>query len=189
MPKGIPDAGSVETRTLEAFADTILPGAKRAPDDATIAGRSHDAGAVEAGALELLRTPATGVTSGLGEFVGLLNDHARHHAGLCGVALAEEEPAFVQLPFEERTALVRALTAPGHPEKEFWVMLALFCNMAYDSAAHISTPVAIADGHPGLLAMGFAAPDADGLLRFKEYSYGRPLARLHPDTTSSGSPA
>ncbi len=187
MPRGMPDARSVETVTLEAFADTILPGTKRAPEDVTIAGRSHDAGAVEAGALELLRTPATGVTSGLGEFVELLNEHAEHHAQLCEVTLVGEHPPFVELPFEERTRLVRALTAPGHPEKEFWVMLALFCNMAYDSAAHLSTPVAIKNGHPGLRAMGFAAPDADGLLRFAEYSYGRPLARLHPDTNSTGS--
>lgn len=189
MPRGTPEAGSVQTRTLEAFADTILPGAKRTPDDVAVAGHSHDAGAVGAGALELLSNPATGVTSGLGEFVVLLNEHAERHAELHGVALNEGEPPFVRLPFEERTALVRALTSPGHPEKEFWVMLALFCNMAYDSAAHTSTPAAIAAGHPGLTAMGFAAPDPDGLLRFKEYSYGRPLARLHPDTTSSGSPA
>ncbi|MFD3688147.1 DUF5987 family protein [Nocardiopsis sp. NPDC058631] len=183
------DAPSVRTRTLEAFADTILPGAKRAPDDVAVAGRSHDAGAVEAGALELLQNPATGVTEGLDDFVDLLNAHATRHAEQNGTTPSGEEPPFVQLPFEDRTAVVRALTAPGHPEREFWVMLALFCNMAYDSAAHMSTPAAIAAGHPGLRAMGFAAPDPDGLLRFTEYSYGRPLARLHPDTTSSGSPA
>ncbi|OLT27599.1 regulator [Nocardiopsis sp. CNR-923] len=187
---GTPDADSVETRTLEAFADTILPGAKRGPDDVTVAGRSHDAGAVEAGALELLRTPATGLTSGLVGLVDLLNEHAERHEREHGLDPGcDDQPPFVRLPFEHRTALVRALTSPGHPEKEFWVMLALFCNMAYDSAAHTSTPDAIAAGHPGLTAMGFAAPDADGLLRFKEYSYGRPLARLHPDTTPSGSPA
>ncbi|WP_047868706.1 DUF5987 family protein [Nocardiopsis sp. RV163] len=189
MPRGTPDAGSVETRTLEAFADTILPGSKRAPDDTAVAGRSHDAGAVEAGALKLLRDPATGLASGLGEFAQLLNAHAEQHAERTGTAPEGDGPPFAQLPFEERTALVRALTAPGHPEKEFWVMLALFCNMAYDSAAHTSTPEAIASGHPGLRAMGFAAPDPDGLLRFREYSYGRPTARLHPNTTSSGSPA
>lgn len=189
MSRGTLDAASVETRTLEAFADTVLPGTKRTPDDVAIAGFSHDEGAVEAGALELLRNPATGVTSGLGEFVELLNDHAEHHAELHELELDEEQPPFVRLPFEERTALVRILTSPGHPEKEFWVMLALFCNMAYDSAAHISTPTAIAAGHPGLKAMGLAEPDSDGLLRFEKYSYGRPMARLHPDTTSSGSPA
>ncbi|WP_150238102.1 DUF5987 family protein [Nocardiopsis quinghaiensis] len=189
MPRGTPDAGSTETRTLEAFADTVLPGVKRTPEDTAVAGRSHDAGAVEAGALELLRTPATGLASGLAEFTELLNGHAARYADQHGTALDGGLPPFVQLSFEDRTALVRALTSPGHPEKEFWVMLALFCNMAYDSAAHTSTPAAIAAGHPGLRAMGFAAPDPDGLLRFKDYSYGRPLARLHPDTTSSGSPA
>ncbi|MFD6949690.1 regulator [Nocardiopsis sp. TSRI0078] len=189
MPRGTPDAGSTETRTLEAFADTILPGAKRTQEDTAVAGRAHDAGAVEAGALDLLRTSATGVASGLAEFTELLNEHAGRYADQHGIPLEGGLPPFVRLPFEDRTALVTALTSPGHPEKEFWVMLALFCNMAYDSAAHISTPAAIAAGHPGLRAMGFAAPDPDGLLRFKEYSYGRPLARLHPDTTSSGSPA
>ncbi|MEV2275150.1 DUF5987 family protein [Nocardiopsis sp. NPDC049922] len=187
MTSGTPDTDGVETLTLEAFADTILPGAKRRPDDPSVAGRSHDAGSVEAGALELLRTPATGLTSGLPEFVELLNRHAEHYAREHGLAADGELPPFVRLSFDDRTALVRALTAPGHPEKEFWVMLALFCNMAFDSAAHMSTPTAIAEGHPGLTAMGFAAPDADGLLRFKEYSYGRPTARLHPDTTASGS--
>ncbi|WP_116244164.1 DUF5987 family protein [Nocardiopsis sp. FIRDI 009] len=189
MPRGTPDTESDETLTLEAFADTILPGAKRGPDDVSVAGHSHDAGSVEAGALELLRTPATGLTSGLAEFVELLNGHAERYAREHGLPTGGRLPSFVRLSFEDRTALVRALTSPGHPEKEFWVMLALFCNMAFDSAAHMSTPAAIAAGHPGLTAMGFAAPDPDGLLRFKEYSYGRPLARLHPDTTPSGSPA
>lgn len=187
MPRDTSEVESVRTRTLEAFADTILPGVRRTSDDVAIAGRSHDAGAVEAGALDLLANPATGVTSGLEEFVELLNEHAGRHADLIDLDLDGENPPFVELPFEERAALVRALTAPGHPEKEFWVMLALFCNMAYDSAAHLSTPVAIENGHPGLRAMGFAAPDADGLLRFEKYSYGRTLARLHPDTDSSGS--
>ncbi|WP_028647176.1 DUF5987 family protein [Nocardiopsis sp. CNT312] len=187
MPTGTPDTERVETLTLEAFADTILPGAKRTPDDPSIAGRSHDAGSVEAGALELLRTPATGLASGLPEFVDMLNGHAERYAGEHGLEDGRDLPPFVRLSFEDRTALVRALTSPGHPEKEFWVMLALFCNMAFDSAAHMSTPTALAEGHPGLTAMGFAAPDTDGLLRFKEYSYGRATARLHPDTTDSGS--
>jgi hypothetical protein len=61
--------------------------------------------------------------------------------------------------------------------------------MAFDTAAHQHTADAIAAGHPGLAAMGFARPDADGLWRFADFSYGRPLARTHPATTSSGSPA
>ncbi|WP_253888139.1 DUF5987 family protein [Actinokineospora diospyrosa] len=178
--------------TLEAFADTIIPGQKRSPDDRAIAGAAEGGGAVAAGALELLRTPATGITAGLGPLAAALNGHATAHAAAHGLDLTADldagVPAFVALPFEHRTALVAALTTPGHPEKDGWVLLALFSNMAYDSAAHLSTADALAANHPGLLSMGFAKPDGDGLWRFPRYSYGRALARPHPSTTASGSP-
>jgi enediyne biosynthesis protein E8 len=178
----------VQTTTLEAFADTILPGRKRSPDDRAIAGVCDDPGAVEAGALELLATPATGVTDGLAPLCASLNAHAETYADREGVELAGDVPPFVALPFEHRTALVAELTAPGHPEKDGWVLLALFSNMAFDIAAHRSTAQAIAEGHPGLLAMGFAKPEADGLWRFPDFSYGAELAKRHPRTTASGSP-
>jgi hypothetical protein len=175
--------------TLEAFADTIVPGEKRADDDHAIAGVSTGGGAVAAGALELLETEATGVTAALGPLSQALNGHAQGYAAEHGITLDESLPPFVALPFQHRTALVQQLTTPGHPEKEGWVLLALFSNMAFDTAAHLSTKEALATGHPGLLAMGFAKPDRDGLWRFPAYSYGRELAKTHPDTTPSGSPA
>lgn len=174
--------------TLEAFADTIIPGVKRTPDDRAIAGVSDDAGAVEAGALELLETPATGVTAGLESLAAGLNGHAATYAAKRSIDLDEDVPEFVALSYEDRSALVVELTTPGHPEKDGWVLLALFSNMAYDSAAHMSTTDALAAGHPGLKAMGFAEPDSDGLWRFPDHGYGRELAKRHPDTTSSGSP-
>jgi hypothetical protein len=179
----------VETMTLEAFADTIVPGAKRAPDDHAIAGVCDDPGAVEAGALELLNTPATGVTAGLAPLSEALNRHATAYAERHGLTPADGLPPFVALPYEHRAALVVELTAHGHPERDGWVLLALFSNMAYDSAAHRSTTEALANGHPGLLAMGFAKPDADGLWRFPDFGYGKELANRHPGTTKSGSPA
>jgi hypothetical protein len=185
----VPELDSAGVMTLEAFADTILPGEKRSPDDRAIAGAAPGPGAVEAGALELLHTPATGVTAGLEYLVPTLNNHAATLAGERELTLDDTVPAFVALSFEDRTALVARLTAPGHPEKDGWVALALFCNMAYDSAAHLHTAEAIAAGHPGLTAMGWQAPDADGLWRFPRYGYGRKVAELHPDTTPSGSPA
>jgi enediyne biosynthesis protein E8 len=184
-----PADGSPAAMTLEAFADTIIPGEKRSPDDQVIAGAAPGPGAVAAGALELLRTPATGITQGLDYLAGALDQHAAQYAEKEGLTLDESAPAFVALPFEHRTALVASLLTPGHPEKDAWVLLALFSNMAYDSAAHLHTADALAAGHPGLTAMGFARPDSDGLWRFADYSYGRPLARVHPDTTPSGSPA
>jgi enediyne biosynthesis protein E8 len=178
----------VQTVTLEAFADTIVPGRKRSPEDRAIAGVCDDPGAVEAGALELLATPATGVTEGLAPLTAALNAHAQAYAEREHVGLDGDVPPFVALSYEHRAALVAELVAPGHPEKDGWVLLALFSNMAFDSAAHRSTAEAIADGHPGLLAMGFAKPDADDLWRFPDFSYGEQLAKRHPNTTTSGSP-
>ncbi len=177
------------TMTLEAFADTIIPGDKRGPDDKAIAGAAAGPGAVAAGAIELLETPATGISGGLDNYVTSLNQHARAHAAAHGLALDATLPPFVALPFEHRTAVVSALTGPGHPEKELWILLALFSNMAFDIAAHMHTADAIAAGHPFFTSMGFALPNPDGLWRFPDFSYGRPLARTHPDTTPTGSPA
>jgi enediyne biosynthesis protein E8 len=173
--------------TLEAFADTILPGEKRSADDVAIAGAAAGPGAVAAGALELLSWPATGITEGLPDLARSLNSHASAYAAERGLAIEPCLPAFVALPFEHRTALTQRLTAPGHSEKAIWVLLALFSYMAFDSAAHLNTAQAVADAHPGLAALGLTAPDADGLWRYPDSSYGRPLARPHPDTTPTGS--
>ena len=177
------------TMTLEALADTVIPGEKRWPGDRAIAGVDTGPGAVAAGALEVLYLPATGLVAGLNDLARMLNEHAVAYLAEQGLEPDESVPAFVGLPFEHRTKLILRLTAPGHPEKDGWVGLVLFSNMAYDSAPHLHTAEALAAGHPGLTAMGFAKPGADGLWHFDEYSYGRPLARLHPDTTPSGSPA
>jgi hypothetical protein len=61
--------------------------------------------------------------------------------------------------------------------------------MAYDTGAHLPTAEQVEAGHPGLTAMGFFKPDADGLWRFPKYTYGQQLAPIHPDTTPTGSPA
>ncbi|HEX5403279.1 MAG TPA: DUF5987 family protein [Pseudonocardiaceae bacterium] len=179
----------IKTLTLEAFADTIIPGAKRFPEDRAIAGVSDTGGAVAAGALELLETPATGISAGLEPLSMALNAHATNYASRTGLELDDTVPAFVALPFEHRTALIEELTAVGNPEKDGWVVLALFSNMAYDSAAHLHTAEALEAGHPGLISMGFAKPNADGLWRFPDFTYGRKLADVHPSTTESGSPA
>lgn len=177
------------TMTLEAFADTVLPGCRRAGDDPAIAGVCDTPGSVAAGALELLFDPATGFAEGLPYLAPMLDGHAAKYAGERDLALDGGLPAFVALGYDDRAALLESLVAPGHPEREVWVGLFMFANMAFDSAAHRPTAQAIAEGHPGLRAMGIAAPDADGLWRFPAYSYRRALADLHPDTTPSGSPA
>ncbi|HLX47993.1 MAG TPA: DUF5987 family protein [Streptosporangiaceae bacterium] len=189
-----PDPGNSPSRTmtLEAFADTLVPGEQRFPGDRAIAGAAPGPGAVAAGAIELLETPATGVTDGLDNYVQALNAHAVAYATEHGLGQDASVPPFVALSFADRTTLVKTLTGKtpaglDHPEKDLWVLLALFCFMAFDTAAHMHTVDAIASGHPGLATMKFAKPDADGLWRFADYSYRRPLARIHPDTIPSGS--
>jgi hypothetical protein len=177
------------TQTLEAFADTILPGEKRSPDDHAIAGVSRGGGSVASGVVELLEHPAGGFADSLDGLMNLLNAHASAHAEEHGIALDETLPPFVALSYLDRVALVQALTHPDHPEKSIWVGLSMFSVMAFDSAAHLSTPEALEAGHPGLTTMGYLKPDPDGLWRFPRFSYGRPLANLHPTTTATGSPA
>ncbi|MFD0900350.1 DUF5987 family protein [Actinomadura sediminis] len=189
MEKADPAGRDARTMTLEAFADTIVPGAKRTDRDPSVAGAAPGPGAVAAGALDLLETPATGITDGLDGYAEALDAHAARYAAEHGLSLDASLPPFVALEFADRTALVRTLTSPGHPEKELWVLLALFSTMAFDTAAHLPTAAAIAAGHPGLATMRFAPPDDDGLWRFPRFSYGRELAPLHPGTTATGSPA
>ena len=179
----------VRTATLEAFADTIIPGAKRHDSDRAVAGASAGGGAVEAGALALMESPEGGLAPALDDLARALNGQALEYAGGNGLELDPAVPPFVALPFEHRTALVQALTSLDNPQRDPWIGIAIFSYMAFDSAAHMHTTDAIAAGHVGLTTLGFAEPDPDGLWRFPDYSYRRQLAPAHPDTTTTGSPA
>lgn len=183
------DEEQTKIMTLEAYADTIVPGEKRSPDDHAIAGVSEGGGAVAAGAIEVLEDPASGVAAGLPYLAVSLNGHAANYAQEHGIELDPELPAFVSLSYDQRAAVITILTTPGHPEKDGWVLLAMFSNMAFDVAPHKSTKDALAEGHPGLVQMGMMPPNDDGLWRFKDFSYGRDMARRLPNTTPSGSPA
>ncbi len=178
-----------QTMTLEAFADTIIPGEKRWPDDRAIAGISEGGGAVAAGAIAVLNTEAGGLAPALPDLAAALNNHATTYASEHDLVLDDTVPPFVALESPDRIALVGKLCSWECPERQIWVNLAVFSNMAFDTAGHMSTTEALAQGHPGLLATGFRKPDTDGLWRFPVHSYGRQLAQHHPDTTPSGSPA
>jgi enediyne biosynthesis protein E8 len=182
------DEEQVKVMTLEAYADTIVPGEKRSPDDHAIAGVSEGGGAVQSGALDLLNDPASGTAAGLPFLAVMANGHAQNYAAEHNIELDPELPAFVSLPYEHRAQLIIQLTAHGHPERDGWILLAMFSSIAFDTAAHLPTQQAYAEGHPGLLQMGYYPPNEDGLYRFPEFSYNKPLARRRPDTTPSGSP-
>jgi hypothetical protein len=189
MPPETTELNVSEVLTLEAFADTIIPGERRHPADRAVAGAADGGGAVASGAIDLMVSEEGGIGGLLPTLVVGLNDHARAYADRHDRKLDDTVPAFVALDFDDRTVLAGELMAPGCEEQDIWVPLAMFSVMAWDTGASVHTSEALAAGHPGLLTMGFTPPDPDGLWRFPDYSYRKVLATPHPHTTPSGDPA
>lgn len=175
--------------TLEAFADTLIPGEKRSLGDRVVAGAAPGAGAVQAGALALLTMPEAGMELLLPELSTLLNTEASAWAATHAIPPDPTVPPLVGLPFEARTGLVASLLDPSHADQQVWILLALMTFIAFHTAGFEHTQQAVASHHPGLARLRFPAPDADGLYRFPTFSYARRLADSHPATTPSGSPA
>lgn len=177
------------TQTLGAFADTLIPGERRFAGDVVVAGAVTGPGAVQAGVVDLLNSPELPVAPLLPAIATLLDARAVAYAALRLILLPLTRPPFVGLSFSDRTALVGGLFGPDDPDRPIWQVLSLLVGLAFDTAGQQDTVQALAQGHPGLEWLRFPGPNPDGLWRFPDFSYGRPLAVLHPDTTASGSPA
>jgi hypothetical protein len=177
------------TATLEAFADTMIPGAKRYAGDRAIAGAAHGPGAVQAGALDLLAFPAVGLGPALPGLAALLDAKASSYAVRNAVVLDPTVPPFVALDFAHRTRLAVELLDDAQPDYLVFYALAALAFVAFHTAGHLHTADAVRHGHPGLRTIGFPQPDADGLWRFPHYSYQRRVAAPHPRTTRTGNPA
>ena len=177
------------TQTLEAWSDTMIPGVKRSPTDRAIAGAAKGPGAVQAGAIALMNFPAVGLAPALPGLAAGLNAEATTYAATHGVVLDPTVPPFVSLPFAHRTVLALQLLELGHPDQLAWYGLAGVAFLAFHTAGHLDTVTAVRTGHPGLTWIDFPQPDPDGLWRYPVFSYRRVLARSHPRTTPSGSPA
>ncbi|MFL6240197.1 MAG: DUF5987 family protein [Actinomycetes bacterium] len=176
------------TTTLEAFSDTLIPGQKRYDGDYAVAGVVRGPGAVQAGAVDLMWFPEAAIGPALPELATLLNARATTYAARHHRVLDPTLPPFVALNFADRTRLLLALLDPAARDYLVWWALAAMPFLAYHTAGHLHTADAVRRGHPGLRAIGFPQPDADGLWRFPHFSYRRRLARSHPQTTSQGNP-
>ena len=185
LPPGDP---AIVVPTLEAFADTLIPGAKRSPSDRAIAGAAPGAGGVQAGALALMAWPAAGVAPALPALAAGVNVRAVEFAAERLIVLDPTVPPLVSLSFAQRTDFLVSLIDGTDPERLVWYALAGLVFIAYHTAGHLPTVEAIATGHPGLAAIGFPPPQADGLWRFAPFSYGRQLATRHRRTTRTGNP-
>jgi hypothetical protein len=172
--------------TLEAFADTLIPGEKRSLLDRAIAGAVSGPGAVQAGALDTLTFPAAGTGPLLPAFAAALNGRATAYAATNVILLDPTVPPFVSLDFAQRSDLLVQLLDGTDPDQIVWFALAGLVFIAYHTAAHLHLADATRNGHPGLAALRFPAPDADDLYRHPVFSYGRMLARRHPRTRRGG---
>lgn len=183
-----PTGSSIDRLTMEAWADTIVPGEKRDAADRAIAGACAGAGAVQAGVWDLMNDPDVGLAPVLPALVTALDTAAAAYAVTHRVRLDLTVPPFVALPFAHRTALALQLLDPSRPDQLLWYALAAMAMLAFHTAAHLDTATVVRAGHPGLAWIQFPQPDPDGLWRFSDFSYRRTLAAMHPATTSTGNP-
>jgi hypothetical protein len=179
--------GDVDS-TLEAFADTMIPGAKRSPADRAVAGAARGPGAVQAGALDLLNFPTLGIAPALPVFASAINAKAVAYAAEHQLVLDPSVPPYVALGFADRTRLAVQVLDYGQPDYLVFYAVAALAFIAFHTAGHLHTADAVRQGHPGLKAIGFPKPDPDGLWRYPRYSYKRHVARPHPRTTATGNP-
>jgi hypothetical protein len=183
-----PDPAS-DRATLEAWSDTIVPGERRWRGDRVVAGATAGPGAVQAGVWRLLNDPEVGLAPALPALSAALNAEAATEAAQAGLVLDPTVPPLVALPFRHRTALAQRLLVKTHRDQLVWYALAAMAMLAFHTAAQLNTVEAVRNGHPGLAWLRFPAPDPDGLWRYPQFSYRRPLARRHPRTTRTGNPA
>ncbi|MDQ4042061.1 MAG: DUF5987 family protein [Actinomycetota bacterium] len=154
--------------TLQAFADTIIPGRRASRTDLgneihplAIAGVDSDPGAVEADALALYHHDKIGFDTVQGPFLADLESRALERGG-----------AFLSLPFERRVQVCLAGLDFDNPSRVLWEAAAAVPFTAFCAAALI--PDATADRASGLRVMGLPGTAPRG---YRDFSYGRRLAR------------
>lgn len=153
--------------TLQAFADTMVPGRKALTTDLgheidplAIAGVDGEPGAVEADALLLYHDPLVGFPALEAPFLAELSTRALAHGG-----------AFLDLAFEQRVAVCLEGLAPGNPTVLVWEaaaavpFVAFLCSGAQSEATIDTSSAYQAMGYPGAAPNGYA-----------EFSYRRKLA-------------
>jgi hypothetical protein len=167
-------AVSLTDGTLQAFADTLIPGKRVARTDLgqeihakAIAGAHPEPGAVQADALLLYHHSLIGFDLVAPAFLADLSTRSLLRGG-----------QFLDLPFAKRVAVCTDGLAPSNPTAQVWelaaaVPFAAFLCAATQRNATIDRSSALqVMGHPGIAPNGYA-----------DYSYRRVLAA---ERTSGG---
>jgi hypothetical protein len=153
--------------TLQAFADTIIPGRKALKTDLgdeidplAIAGVDAEPGAVEADALRLFHDPLIGFDALAPAFLSDLDARALQQGG-----------PFLALPYDKRAAAVLSGLSFDNPSRTLWEAAAAVPFTAFCAAAeHAIGTNATASGYR---VMGYPGAAPDG---YRGASYGRKLS-------------
>ncbi len=159
---------SLQDATLQALADTIIPGRPAAKTDLghdihprAIAGVDHRPGAVEADALALYRHPLVGFDALEPAFLTELQTRSLRHGA-----------DFLSLPFDKRARVCREGLSFENSSRPLWEAAAAVPFTAFCGAALV--PEQRAEKASGYRVMGLPGAAPDGYRRF---SYRRRLAR------------
>ena len=159
----------IDGATLQAFADTLLPGRPATRTDLgdeihpqAIAGVDAEPGAVEADALRLYNDPLIGFPTLAPPFLADLNARA--------IAIGQQP--FLLLDFDKRTAVAASGLAFDNPNRTLWEAAAAVPFTAFCAAA--TQPGATAKTASGYRVMGLPGTAPGG---YRNFSYARKLAR------------
>jgi hypothetical protein len=173
----LPGATAPADATLQAFADTMVPGRKASRTDLgdpidprAIAGVDPLPGAVEADSLRLYHDPLIGFDALEAPFL----------ADLSARALAVGGGAFLLLPYEKRVATALSGLDFSNPTRTLWEAAAAVPFTAFCGAGEHVTGTS--ENASGYRVMGYPGAAPDGYQT--DYSYGRPLSR---ERTRNGS--
>jgi hypothetical protein len=162
---GIPVADA----TLQAFADTLLPGRRASRTDLgdpidprAIAGVDAEPGAVEADALRLYHDPLIGFDALEPAFL----------ADLSARALQAGRGAFLLLSYEQRVQTVLAGLDFSNPTRTLWEAAAAVPFTAFCGAAEHA--LGTSENASGYRVMGYPGAAPNG---YRDFSYGRSLSR------------
>ena len=167
-PRAFAATPSTTDATLQAFADTMIPGRKVAQtasgqdvDPRAIAGVDPLPGAVEADALALYHHPEIGFDALAPGFLADLEARALMNGG-----------DFLSLPFEARVQTCLSGLDFANQSRLVWEAAAAVPFTAFCAAALVVN--ATAATAPGYRVMGLPGTAPNG---YPGFSYGRPLAR------------
>jgi hypothetical protein len=167
-----PDAAlaavSIDDATLQAFADTLIPGRRAARTDLgdeidprAIAGVDKRPGAVEADALRVYKDPLVGFPALAGPFLTDLSTRS----------LQQGNPSFLLLSFKQRTQVCLQALSFSNPDRLLYEAAAAIPFTAFCAAAE--HPIGTSRNCSGYRVMGYPGAAPNG---YRGFSYRRKLS-------------